>query len=136
MRRILSMIGVLAVSSSAATAQVTFQCPAPDSIKQIAIPSSINCAYTASSDGVEFGGYNNCGLVGLPFTGGRISQINGYWSIYCGYSDTRSNNTMSVGPNPTIAYCHFANGSETCKGSIESCAVTCPTAPSIAGRAE
>lgn len=121
--------------SSAALAQTTFQCPSPGSVTQHTIPSSVNCAYTAESDGIQFGGYNNCDLAGLPFVGGTIGSVNGYWSINCGYSNGASGNTMSVGPDPVISHCHFANGTDNCKGTLEQCAITCPTAPSIAGAA-
>ncbi len=126
----------LSVICGSALGDVTFQCPAPDSIQQHSIPSSINCAYSATSDGIAFGGYNNCGLTGLPFAGGNIAETNGYWSIYCGYSNGSSGNTMSVGPDAVIAQCAFANGTRSCKGSLSDCAITCPSAPAIAGNAE
>ncbi len=130
------MIVLLSMSFGVTQAQVTFQCPAPDSIQQHIIPHSINCAYSAVSDGIGFGGYNNCGLVGLPFVGGNIAETNGYWSIYCGYSNGSSGNTMSVGPDSVIASCAFANGTRNCKGSLSACTITCPSAPAIAGNAE
>ncbi len=127
---------LLVLGAGIVQADVTFQCPAPDSIQQHTIPSSINCSYSAVSDDIGFGGYNNCGLVGLPFVGGNIAETNGYWSIYCGYSNGHSGNTMSVGPDAVIASCAFANGTRSCKGSLSDCSITCPTAPRIAGNAE
>lgn len=134
MRYLVILISMLL--SGAAFADVTFQCPAPDSIKQHTIPSSINCSYSANSGGIEFGGYNNCGLVGLPFVGASISQVNNYWSINCVYTNGLSNNTMSVGPNPVIEQCTFGDLTKQCKGSLADCAITCPTKPQIAGKAE
>ena len=131
-----SMIILFSLFTSSASAEVTFQCPAPDSIKQITIPHSFNCAYTATSDGIGFGGFNNCGLVGLPFVGGNISEVNGYWSLNCGYSNGSSSNAMSVGPDPVIAMCAFANATRTCTGSLSTCTITCPSAPSIAGNSD
>jgi hypothetical protein len=130
------MIVVLSMMCGSAWADMTFHCPSPDSIQQHSIPSSINCAYSAVSDGIAFGGFNNCGLVGLPFVGGRVAETNGFWSIYCGYSNRKSVNTMSVGPDAVIASCAFANGTRSCRGSLLDCAVTCPSAPTIAGNAE
>lgn len=120
----------------AARADVTFQCPAPDSIQQTTIPHSVNCAYSAESDGVAFGGYNNCGLVGLPFVGAQVSEVNGYWSLYCSYSNGASGNVMSVGPDPVIETCHFGGGGQTCKGSLAQCAFTCASKPTASSRAE
>lgn len=130
-RSILDALLLTAVAVVPAGADVTFQCPAPDSIRQITIPHSINCAYSAESDGIGFGGYNNCGLVGLPFVGAQAAETNGYWSLYCSYSNGSLGNVMSVGPDPVIETCEFAGagGGQTCKGSLERCAVTCASKP-------
>ena len=118
-----------------AWAEVKFQCPSPGSIKQYTIPKSVNCAYGAVSDGVNFGGFNNCGLLDLPFVGGIISEVNGYWSLGCGYGNGLSSNVLAVGPDAVIAHCAFANGTRQCKGSLSDCTITCPQTPSIAGNA-
>jgi len=115
--------------SASAGGEYRGQCPSPDQIKQHTIPSSINCAYSAESDGVEYGGYNNCGLLGLPFVGARISEINGYWSLYCNYANPGLNNTMSVGPDPQIKSCQFKGGAMTCSGTLEECQFTCASRP-------
>jgi hypothetical protein len=138
MHRCLTLSLVLAalLAAPAGWADVTFQCPAPDSIRQITIPHSVNCAYSAESDGVAFGGYNGCGLAGLPFVGAQASEVNGYWSLYCSYSNGAAGNVMSVGPSPVIETCHFEGGDRACRGSLAECAVTCAAKPSSSAVAE
>lgn len=130
MRALLLTSALMGLWGAAPTlAAFSGQCPAGDTIKQTRIPSSVNCAYSAESDGVGFGGFNNCGLVGLPFAGGRVSEINGYWSLDCSYVGSGLNNTLSVGPDAVIKTCHFPDGSLTCSGTRQQCRFTCGEKP-------
>ena len=133
---VLGAVVIAAALAPAAHGDFTFRCPAPDEVRQHTIPKSLNCAYSAESDGVEFGGFNNCGLARLPFVGAIVSELNGYWSLNCSYAGGAQGNTLSVGPDPVIDTCRFADGSQTCTGTRDECAITCASKPGAGSPAE
>lgn len=126
---ILMVTAFFSFHGSAQAAEFSFTCPAGDTVKETKIPSSHSCSYSAESDGVQFGGLRTCGLAGLPFIGAQVSEVNDYWSITCGYSAGFLQNSLSVGPAPSIEKCRFQNQTQTCEGNIKDCKITCPQKP-------
>lgn len=125
----------LASLSASAIAQVEeekipeiIHCPEPNTILYTPIPSSIHGVYSAVSDETGFGALS-LGFFDpayLSFSSAEVSEINGYWRIYCSY---RSGGTyLNLASNVQFAYsqCDFKNETQNCEGSIEDCTILCP----------
>ena len=112
-------------------ATYTVHCPSSNDVTVHHIPHSVNSYFTATSDGIEFGGYGGGWIKGLPLTVAQVSEFNGNWSLTCGYGQPGFLETLATGNSPVFAKCTFANGSQTCKGTIDQCALSCPSKPTF-----
>jgi hypothetical protein len=126
----LSILSVLS-SSLASAAPVTIHCPSSNDVTVHSIPHSVNSYFTATSDGVAFGGFGVGWIKGFPLAVAQVGEVNGNWSLTCGYGQSGFMETLSTGNSPVFANCKFANGSQTCKGTIARCALTCPSPPAV-----
>lgn len=126
-------LGLFSVLSStlASAAPVTIHCPNSNDVTVHSIPHSVNSYFTATSDGVAFGGFGVGWIKGLPLAAAQVGEVNGNWSLTCGYGQSGFMETMGTGNSPVFANCNFANGSKTCKGAIVQCALTCPSLPTV-----
>jgi len=118
-------------SSLAFAAPVTIHCPSSNDVTVHSIPHSVNSYFTATSDGVAFGGFGVGWIKGLPLAAAQVGEVNGNWSLTCGYGQSGFMETLGTGNSPVFANCNFANGSKTCKGTIAQCALTCPSLPTV-----
>ena len=133
---------LLMVSLSAATTAVArnknqtqdplperIHCPLPKAISFTQIPSSIHGYYSAvSEDGTGWGALS-LGFYDpeyLSFSSAEISEINGYWRIYCSYRDGGSFLNLSSGVESAYAACHFPDKTQNCEGTRDACVIECP----------
>lgn len=121
----------VAAATPAFAATVTIHCPSSNDVTVHSIPHSVNSYFTATSDGVAFGGFGFGWVENLPLTVAQVSEVNGNWSMTCGYGQSGFMETLGTGNSPVFASCKFPNGSRTCKGTINQCALNCPSQPAF-----
>jgi hypothetical protein len=107
----------------------SIHCPAPEAITFTQIPSSIHGYYSAvSEDGTGWGALS-LGFYDpeyLSFSSAEVSEINGYWRIYCSYEDGGTYLNLSSGVELAYKDCHFPDGKQTCEGTRDACEILCP----------
>ena len=131
-RKLVVLSVVFAVAAlSASAAPVTIHCPSSNDVTVHSIPHSVNSYFTATSDGVAFGGFGVGWVKGLPLAVAEVDNVNGNWSMTCGYGQSGFMETLETGNSPVFANCKFANGSQTCQGTIDQCALSCPSQPTV-----
>lgn len=131
-RKIALLSAVLALGVlPASAATVTIHCPNSNDVTVHSIPHSVNSYFTATSDGVAFGGFGVGWVKGLPLAAAEVDDVNGNWSFTCGYGQSGFMETLGTGNSPVFANCKFANGTQTCQGTIDQCALSCPSQPTF-----
>ena len=81
--------------------------------------------------GVAFGGFGVGWVKGLPLAAAQVGEVNGNWSLTCGYGQPGFMETLGTGNSLLYGQCKFANGTQTCKGTIDQCALNCPSKPVV-----
>lgn len=104
-------------------------CPSPDRIVLQSIPGSIHSVYTATSDeGYSFGyfGLAFANPKDLNFFAAEISEVNNYWRFDCAYEKSGMGLPLESRDDPDYQNCHFPDGTQSCRGTIEECVLLCP----------
>jgi hypothetical protein len=126
-------VSVLLALSTAPVFAATFalHCPSSNAVTVHSIPHSVNSYFTATSGGVDFGGFGGGWIKGLPLAAAQVGEVNGNWSLTCGYGQPGFMETLGTGNSPVYGQCKFANGTQTCRGTIDQCVLNCPSKPAV-----
>ncbi|HEX4959207.1 MAG TPA: hypothetical protein VF173_00110 [Thermoanaerobaculia bacterium] len=119
-----------------AFAAVSIACPAANTVKVHRIPHSINSYFTAVSDGVEFGGFGFGWNLDGVLIKAQVTDFNGSWSMVCTYGPQGFTESLQSSSSQTFKSCTFANGTQTCNGSIQQCTLSCPSQPTFTTAAD